>query len=271
MLENNFSFLRNFFDPSNIWFSVTTIVLAVAGLVYSVWHDYYHNKKKRPSYWINTTHLVRDSIKGIKGVRILYNDVEIPNISSTVFIFLNSGKEAIKNSDIASKNPIRIAIDTQYKILDAFIEKQTNEDNNFKIQLVDDNHSVYIDFEFLEYQDGISLRLIHTAPDSNSFVVSGKVIAGEPVTRISSQDPFMSLKGMNSDGEVKNYGKTLVPFRFFIIFLSFVLVVASFMAEANGKNTLLILKGLLFFAGLFYFYVGIFMMRRRIPSSLETD
>ena len=76
---------------------------------------------------------------------------------------------------------------------------------------------------------------------------------------------------MNSDGEVKNYGKTLVPFRFFIIFLSFVLVVASFMAEANGKITLLILKGLLFFAGLFYFYVGIFMMRRRIPSSLETD
>lgn len=265
------SFLRIFFDSSNIWFSVTSLALAVSGLVYSILHNYYQNKKKKPSYWIKTTHLVRDSIKGIKGVRILFNDEEIPNISSTVFVFLNSGKDAIKNTDIASRNPIKITIESQYKILDAFIEKHTNEDNNFKIQLQDDNHSIYINFEFMEYKDGITLRLIHTAPDSNSFTVSGKVIAGEPITRIFYPDSFMSIESSSFEDKVKNNRSNLVLSRFFVIFLGFLLVLAAFKAEANDKMLYYILKGLLLLSGLFYFYLGIFRMRRIIPSSLEIE
>ncbi len=270
-MDNISSFLRTFFDSSNIWFSVTSLVLAVSGLAYSILHNYYQNKKKKPSYWIKTTHLVRDSIKGIKGVRILFNDEEIPNISSTIFIFLNSGKDAIKNTDIASKNPIKITIASQYKILDAFIEKQTNEDNNFTIQLQDDNHSVIINFEFMEYKDGFSLRLIHTAPDSNSFIVSGKVIAGEPITRIFSPDPFMSIESSSFDNIAKSNRSNLALSRFFIVFLGFLLVLAAFKAEANDNLILYILKGLLFLSGLFYFYFGIFRMRRIIPSSLEIE
>lgn len=265
------SFLESFFDSSNIWFSVTSLVLAVSGLAYTILYNYFQNKKKKPSYWIKTTHLVRDSIKGIKGVRILFNDEEIPNISSTIFIFLNSGKEAIKNTDIASKNPIKITIAPQYEILDAFIEKQTNEDNNFKIELRDDNHSIYIYFEFMEYKDGISLRLIHTAPDSNSFIVSGKVIAGEPITRILSPDSFVPIESSSFDDKVKNNRINLALFRFFIIFLGFLLVLAAFKAEANDNIMLYILKGFLFLSGLFYFYFGIFLIRRIIPSSLEIE
>lgn len=268
-MDGILSFLRSFLNSSNIWFSATTLLLAVAGLTYSIIHDYYHNKKKRPSYWIKTTHLIRDSIKGIEGVRILYNDEEIPNISSTTFIFLNSGKEAIKSSDVASKNPIKITISAQYKILDAFIEKQTNEDNNFSIQLQEDSHSVYICFEFMEYKDGITLRLIHTAPDSNSFTVSGKVIAGEPITRIPSPDFFIESSSFGN--KARDNRNNVVPFRFFIVFIGFLLIFAAFKAEANDNIFLYLLKVLLFLSGLFYLYLGVLRMRRIIPHSLEVE
>lgn len=156
--------------------------------------------------------------------------------------------------------------------MDAFIEKQTNTDNNYAIQLLEDNQSVLLSFEFMEYFDGVTIRLIHTAPDSECFKITGKVVAGEPVTRLVSNDPFIwnrifNIKSNTEFSLSKNYD---YPYRFFFIGIGIIMMIGAYRVSAEGSVFLMLMKYILFFMGIVYVYFSLFLTRRKIPAELET-
>ena len=152
------------------------------------------NRKRIPVYIIQTAHLIREVVNDNDDITITYQGQEYHNLSSTRFVFWNNGRKAIKENDIATMNPIRVTIDEHYQILDAYIDKQTDIDNNFIIEKTDDKKSIIINFEFLEHNDGASIRIIHTAPSNEDFIVSGKVISGNNINDAQSGTINKGLK-----------------------------------------------------------------------------
>lgn len=259
--------IKNFLETASLWYNLTAITLTAVGLFYGIVAYYRQNKKKEPVYWIHTTHLFRETVKDVKGLRIIYNDKEVSDLSSTRFVFWNKGKEAIKQTDIASKNPIKITIDSDYEIVDAFIDKFTNEDNNFIIEKQDDGKSILIKFEFMEMNDGVSINITHTAPSSEMFKVTGKVISGSKIeyARFAGITAFPLF----SDGKSDNPKKDYIVTKSFMFMGGLFFVVWSF-SIANEQNVFLyFLRYVLIIIGLFYFYLAIFVLRRRIPKKLD--
>lgn len=266
MLNVSIKSILEFFSEPSAWYNLVALSLAIVSLFYGFIRDYVQSKKKEPVYWIRTTHLMRETIKDVKGLRILYNGAEINGLASTRFVFWNKGKEAIKHSDIASKNPIKITIDSSYEILDAFIDGCTDEDNNFTIKKDIDSKSILIDFEFMEKNDGISLKLIHTAPSSNSFNVTGKVISGSSIEYTSSAS-YSNLPILSE----------LFPLRrktgYYIFKGSFIimglLLFMSFFGSDEIRVDSYIIRSFFMLIGVIYIYVGLFIIRRRIPDKLD--
>lgn len=270
MCNFDFQSIVDFFSTPSMWYNLLAISLTVLGFLYGIIKDYVQSKKKEPVYWIRTTHLIRKTLKDLKGISIRYNNVEVADLSSTKFVFWNKGKDAIKRGDIASKNPIKISIDPEYVILDAFIEKRTDEDNNFTLTLSPDGKSILIEFEFMEKNDGISLKLTHTAPDSKKFSVTGKVISGSKIVYMPSPSysDLFPLQG----GE-KRLNPSLVHYLLKILMLLgglLLLFVQMALIEGNAFFSYIV-RFILFLLGLFYIYGALFIVRRRIPRKLDEE
>lgn len=263
MLETIWTSIKTFFETPSLWYNLIAITLAAASLVYGIVINYIQTKKKEPVYWIHTTHMFREMVKDVKGLRILYNNNEVSDLSSTKFVFWNKGKDAIKQTDIASKNPIRITIDSEYEILDVFIDKFTNEDNNFTIKKQADGKSVLIVFEFMEQNDGVALQIIHTAPDGNHFTVSGKVISGSKIVFVDYKQlfPLPFIKNRHSNFDYHLFKGFLMSFGVLMIIVSIVFI--------EEKDVLsYIIRSVYLLIGLLYLYGAFFLVRRRIPSKL---
>lgn len=266
----DFQFIADFFSTPSMWYNLLAISLTTLGLLYGIIKDYIQSKKKEPVYWIRTTHLIRETLKDLKGISIRYNNVEVTDLSSTKFVFWNKGKDAIKRGDIASRNPIKISIDPDYVILDAFIEKKTDEDNNFTLTLSPDGKSILVDFEFMEKNDGISLKLTHTAPASKNFKITGKVISGSKIVYMPS--PSYSDLFQLWGGEKRINSSTIHNFFKFITFLGGLLLLLVQMALIKENNSLsYIVRFVLLLLGLFYIYAALFIVRRRIPRKLDEE
>ena len=269
MLNSIIQIIKDFFESPSFGYNLFAIIIAVGGLLYSIIRDYIQNKKKQPSYWIRTNHLVRKATKNMEGIRIMYNEEEVPNLSSTEFIFWNRGKDAIRSTDVASKNPIKITISDEYRILDAFIEKFTNEDNNFTIVKKDEDHSVLINFEFMEHNDGVTLRLTHTAPDNSHFKVTGKVISGTKIELDRSVRASATLSLLFGNKHQRR------DFNFYKWIMFFSGVIMMFLPSLFLKDESGIVKYLIYaffiVVGLFYIYHSLFVLKNRIPSKLDAE
>lgn len=272
MLETLLQSIKSIFSEPSYWYNFFAILLAIGGLLYGIIKDYFQNKKKEPVYWIRTTHLVRKTTKNVEGLQLLYNGHEVADLSTTKFVFWNKGKEAIKRSDIASKNPIKITIDPEYEILDVYIDSCTNDDNNFTTEKQNDCKSILINFEFMEQNDGVSLKITHTAPNSDKFKVSGKVISGMKIAythSVSYAVPFFSNRLTKTPKG--NYHFT----KLFMIFVGLLLIITSFLLEGKivirQDLLLLFVRYGLLLSGLFYFYTALFVIRMRIPDKLDIN
>lgn len=267
MIDTIFQYFKEFFGKPNMWYNLATTILAVGAFIYSIIKDYIQNKKKQPTYWLQTTHLVRETAKGLDGLSIRYKGREISDLSSTKFILWNKGRDAIKRSDVASKSPIKITIDSDYEILDAFIDKMTDEDNNIKIRKQEDGKSVIVDFEFLDYNDGLSMVITHTAPSSDNFKVTGKVISGSKIEydRFASY-PYKSPIADRESSSIKSdyYLLKTMSFVFGLFFIIYTLF------RIKSDDVVSIIVSILFMSmGFFLIYFGLFVLRRRIPQKLE--
>jgi len=154
---------------NNPIFNITTLVLAVFGIFFTVYF-YFRSKKSRiPTYAVRTINLVSSNISKINILDILYSGEKINNLSISKVALWNDGKETINSTDIAPLKPIKIMINDKYDILDATILFQKNDGNNFILNLATDKKSVDITFDYFDYKDGIVLQIFHTG-NSNEYV-----------------------------------------------------------------------------------------------------
>ena len=67
IINNIFDFLKG-----NIWFNITTLFIAILGVICAIVFFIKAKKSKKPTYMVATNNLVRDSFKDIDSVQITY-------------------------------------------------------------------------------------------------------------------------------------------------------------------------------------------------------
>lgn len=274
-IQNVTTIMNDFFN-TNPYLNLVSLLLAILGIIFTIYFYFKSQKSKMPIYAVRTINLVKEKIQKIETVQILYSGEEVINLSISKIAFWNDGKETINASDIAVNNPLKIDITGEYEILDAEILFQKNKSNDFKLTINESNTSVLINFDFFDFEEGIVLQVFHTGNSSQDINVSGTIKSVKTIKRkeISySIFPNIIFDILNGDN-TKIKRKTMMSILGYSAILSGIIFSCSFFILPT-KQELIIEDPSLFkkllpaLIGIPYIYLGYKIVKRHIPKGFD--
>ncbi|MNJ38034.1 hypothetical protein D3C77_328720 [compost metagenome] len=145
------------------WLGTTlTIVFFGVGTLYHLWS----RRRTKLTYVYLGEHLlggVSDSLPA--EIVVQYNGLSIPRLTKTTMIIWNSGENTVHGSDIAAKDPLRLQVGNDGKILSVEILKISREVNEFKTAPGSALNESLFKFDFLDPNDGAVIEILHTSTD----------------------------------------------------------------------------------------------------------
>jgi hypothetical protein len=166
---------------SNSWFTFFLSIITILSFI-GMFYFYYKSKKdKLPCYCILSTNILKDLSGNFKPLKVLYNEVEIKNLTVTRISFWNSGKETIRKTDIADEDPLTIKTINECKILDIKMLKPNNGTNGFKYMPSNDLSSFTFTFNYIDQYQGALFQLLHSGTSTTDIKFTGSIIGyGKP-------------------------------------------------------------------------------------------
>ena len=273
-MEGIKTFIYNLLNGSVI-FNAVTLIIAVAGLIFSYYFYQKSKKNKIPRFIVRTICLIKDNIQKIKSVHIQYADREVSNISISKLALWNEGKGTIDSSDVAKNNPLRIQIDEKYEILDCEIIYQKNSSNGFSIALSEDRKSIAIDFDYFDYLEGIIVQIYHTGNSNSDLNILGQIKACKIINRQTSESLIPIPKFIISHirkGPTKGFVGWMMLIVGIMILVYYVCAYfygAELIAQKTyeHKNELMLFLGI--FASSLYIVTGWRIVKRRVPKGFD--
>lgn len=154
------------------WFSILMFILAIASLAVGFW---YGSKSKKPMYAISGVNLVPSSVGKYGNLEILSDGMPVPQVTVTNICFWNGGRETIKRSDIAKRNPIRVSNVSNVKILSCKLVKSSRNVIGAKLEEMNGN-SPRVVFDFMDNNDYVLLQVLHTGKSVRDCRIAGTII-----------------------------------------------------------------------------------------------
>lgn len=74
-------------------------------------------------------------------------------------------------------------VDNKYEILNCNILAQTKAANDFSVEIADNRKVIVVNFDYLDYNDGVVLRVRHTGENGQDLVMKGSVKAVKAIQR----------------------------------------------------------------------------------------
>ncbi|EED0306046.1 hypothetical protein D8N18_RS21095 [Escherichia coli] len=108
-------------------------------------------------------------------VEILYEGETVNKLASSTFVIWNSGNKIITKNSLTTIDPLRIEAINDVKILRHEIIRLSNHTCNISTHIDENKTSILLSFDFLEKNDGVRIKILHTGNDSDINLV-GKVI-----------------------------------------------------------------------------------------------
>lgn len=170
------------FINKNPWLNILFIILTLISIFLSIWFYIKSKKTRKPMYCIRTFILVRDMIGKIDSVNILYQGEKIENLSISKIAIWNGGKETISQSDIAKNDRFRIEIVDTASILEFKLLFENNSANGFKLTKVN-NNCINVEFDYIDYNEGVIIQLYHTANSSYDLILKGSFKGSKEILR----------------------------------------------------------------------------------------
>ena len=126
-------------------------------------------------YLMRTDILIQDNISTISGLKIMYDDCVIANLSTTTIAFWNNGSETIDDRDRVISNPLRISTSKTARVLNAKIIFTNNQSNHLSVETDDEGNNIYLLFDYLDKDQGGIIQVIHTGKSSRDLSITGDV------------------------------------------------------------------------------------------------
>ena len=164
------------------WLNLIFLVLTLVSIYLSFYFYFKSKRKKEPVYLTKTFNLVKDNLAKVKKLKIYYDSQETRTLSVTKIALWNRGNEAIDKSDVAVKDPLRVQINSQFEILDAFIIFSKNPANNFSLNALAEKKSIQVKFDYFNENEGVVLEIFHTGYSGDNLKVIGSFKNSLPIS-----------------------------------------------------------------------------------------
>jgi len=190
-------------DPIGVFLGIVSILLACVFYVRA-------KEQVKPRVLIERTTLVGKSERLFpESVEIRYNDKVIPMLSKVHIIFWNAGRKTLNDSDVATNDPIAIKFpESEARVLDIRSITTTRDVINAKVTL--DRNIIYLSFDFLERNDGLSLEAFFDSGSQAKVTLCGTIKGVRKGIATSTRDSFVQLAIPHSSGDGLAVG-SLVP------------------------------------------------------------
>lgn len=242
--------IKNFIE-GNVIFNIVMFIIAIASIIITIYIYIRSRKDKKPTYIIRTINLIRDTIKNIDNVKILYKNDTINNLSISKIALWNDGKETINSADVAPIDPIKIAIKNEYDILYADFLYKKNEVNNFKYEIASDKKTINITFDYFDFEEGFILQIFHTGNSSLDLCIKGTIKTVKKIIR----------NEVTAESDRKYFFQGIC-FLLFVIIAAFILGTIPFSTELWFFSIIAILSCV-------YIRIGYKSIKRKIPKGFD--
>jgi hypothetical protein len=175
------------------WFNTLTIILAVGSIILSV---VLYSKSQRVRLPCVALRCARVGLeKDFPEVRIVhevyYKGEKVQTATMSKIAFWNGGKEIIESEDMVK--PIRITAKQGFQILDYTVKYVSDETINVNVSIKDGK--IEINFDYLDYGDGIVIKVLHTGRDENDFLIEGKIKGSKRILFPDTSTPPSNFLG----------------------------------------------------------------------------
>jgi hypothetical protein len=244
----------------NPFWPLVTLGLTLFGL----YHKFVTTRVRKPRFAFLNRNIVRNQVGQFPAIQMLHNGNAIPDLTASRFAFWNAGRETIRRADLVAGEPLMIRLSANNSILECSIVQSPVHANNFAIAIAPDQRSVVVSFDYLDFNEGVVLQILHTGRTDEDIKLSGRVMgAGIPrgVSVDSASLVFTRMCG----------GRTRIPkMIWFMVFVIPVLILLLTLSPAyetlNSRTANLTVCVLLF---IFTWSTGIYVAWRRIPRKLD--
>lgn len=97
-------------------------------------------------------------------ISVQYKGVSIPRLTRSVLVIWNNGEKTIVKEDIAGRDPLRVSIGSDGKILAVSILKLSRAVNEVALSYLGSHEQdIGISFNFFDASDGLVLEILHTS------------------------------------------------------------------------------------------------------------
>jgi len=165
------------------------IALAVIGLIASYYFYKLSIRKKEPIYSIKSNNLVSGSTSTLENLTIAYKKRKVENLTVSKILFYNRGAETINKQELETINRLRISSET-CRVLDASLLQANNISNNVSVSYDKDGNNVFVDFDYLDKNQGAVVQVIHTGLSSKNIGLYGDI---KGVQNLRQVDPKQLL------------------------------------------------------------------------------
>jgi hypothetical protein len=203
-------------------------------------------------------------------VAILYSGRNVQRLTKTYIILWNSGKAIVEGKDIVIDDPLRLEFSEGSEVLSARVIKETHKPNKFMVNInQQSNNIVFINFEYLNAQDGVTLELLHTSQERYPLVKGS--IKGIP--KGISDWGLISSPRVKREFPFNLYQYKTMAISGIIAGIVYILI-GVFAPSSPDSNNDIIFKKVSIGIGIFailLFSLFPLLFRRRFPKSLSID
>lgn len=175
--------------------SIAGLIFGIIGIILAIVFYFKGKKSKKPYYLMKSFNIISDNFGNrIEDIEILFKGQKIKDLTVTKIVIWNSGNETINKSDIPETTKFGIGAKEEIKIYDIEIIENTDTANN--ITLINHEQKYLIDFDFIDPNQGIIIKVTHSGKSSEDIIVDGRVKGGfelEQKNGFNSAETTMTL------------------------------------------------------------------------------
>ena len=158
--------------------TIIGIAIGLVGIVLSI-AFYFRSKQKRELTWSVEHHqLIENSKVDIPGLKITFNDEEIPLLKSTLLTIENTGNRDITHSDILQAIQFSAGLEKEQLLNARLLDEHAEKPNEF--QVATNETSIGFSFKYMGKQDYAQIQILHTAENApKTKLTKGRIEGGE--------------------------------------------------------------------------------------------
>jgi hypothetical protein len=159
---------------------LAALILGVASVVLAIYFYVKSKKDRLPSYTVLSTTLVEGLSSELQDLKVTYKGEACERVTVSKLWFWNAGKEPIRRTDFVGAAPLAVVVAAGVKVMSARVIFCTDEATKFADILTEERQGketlVKFDFDYLDYNDGGIIEIVHTGNEETEIGITGKII-----------------------------------------------------------------------------------------------